>query len=142
MRSRMNHTITSGQVYSCSLDFLLKAKLVRDHGWLCTATVVLGVVLRAAGRCISVFAACRDLAKGPCAQAVMDALSDGLPKTLSVLERRLNEALTEPLPGRMRRRSWEVAIDWHLEPYYGQPEKSRNEIYYGEPKQGTTKFHA
>jgi hypothetical protein len=72
----------------------------------------------------------------------MDALSDGLPKTLPVLERRLNEALTDPLPARMRRRSWEVAIDWHLQPYYGQPEKSRNEIYYGQPKQGTTKFHA
>ena len=42
----------------------------------------------------------------------------------------------------MRRRSWEVAIDWHLQPYYGQPESSGNELYYGEPKLGTTKFHA
>jgi len=142
MRSRMNDTITSGQVYSWALEFLLKARLVKDHGWRCTARVVLSIVLRAAGRGISVFAACRDLAQGPCAQAVMDALSDGLPKTLPVLERRLNEALTDPLPRRMRRRSWEVAIDWHLQPYYGQPERSRNELYYGEPKQGTTKFHA
>jgi hypothetical protein len=142
MRSRMNNTITSGQVYSWALEFLLKAKLVKDHGWLCTARVVLSIVLRAAGRGISVFAACRDLAHGPCAQAVMDALSEGLPKTLSVLERRLNEALTDPLPGRMRRRAWEVAIDWHLQPYYGQPDKSRNELYYGTPKQGTTRFHA
>jgi Transposase DDE domain len=142
MRSRMNNSITAGQVYSWTLELLLKARLVKDHGWLCTARVVLSITLRAAGRCISVFAACRDLAQGPCAQAVMDALSDGLPKTLAVLERRLNEALTDPLPGRMRRRSWEVAIDWHLQPYYGKPERSRNELYYGEPKQGTTKFHA
>jgi hypothetical protein len=115
---------------------------VKDHGWLCTATVVLGIVLRAAGRSISVSGACRDLAKGPSDQAVMTALEDGLPKTLAVLERRLNEALTGPLPRRMRRRAWEVAIDWHLQPYYGQPQKSRNELYYGQPKQGTTKFHA
>lgn len=142
MRSRMNDTITSGQVYSWTLEFLLKARLLKDHGWLCTARVVLSIVLRAAGRCISVFAACRDLAQGPCAQAVMNALSDGLPKTLSVLERRLNEALTDPLPARMRRRSWAVAIDWHLQPYYGEPERSRNEIYPGEPKQGTGRFHA
>jgi hypothetical protein len=142
MRSRMNDTITAAQVYSWTLEFLLKARLVKEHGWLCTARVVLSIVLRAAGRCISVFAACRDLAEGPCAQAVMDALSDGLPKTLPVLERRLNEALTDPLPWRMRRRSWEVAIDWHLQPYYGEPERSRNELYYGQPKQGTTKFHA
>jgi len=142
MRSRMNDTITAGQVYSWTLEFLLNARLLKDHGWLCTARVVLSIVLRAAGRGISVFAACRDLAQGPCAQAVMDALSDGLPKTLPVLERRLNEALTDPLPHRMRRRAWEVAIDWHLQPYYGEPEHSRNELYYGQPKQGTTKFHA
>ncbi len=142
MRSRMNDTLSSGQVYSWTLEFLLQAKRVKDHGWLCTAQVVLSIVLRAAGRCISVFAACRDLVHGPCAQAVMDALAAGLPKTVRVLERRLNEALTDPLPRRMRRRSWEVAIDWHLQPYYGQPESSGNEIYYGEPKLGTTKFHA
>jgi hypothetical protein len=138
----MNYTITSGQVYSWTLTSLLQAKLVKDHGWLCTAQVVLGIVLRAAARLISISAACRDLARGPSDQAVMDALEEGLPKTLPVLERRLNLALTDPLPRRMTRRSWEVAIDWHLQPYYGQPFKSRNELYYGEAKQGTTKFHA
>jgi hypothetical protein len=35
-----------------------------------------------------------------------------------------------------------MAIDWHLQPYYGQPERSRNELYYGKPKQGTKQFHA
>ena len=29
---------------------------------------------------------------------------------------------------------WPVAIDWHLQPHYGQPYKSRNEIYYSKPK--------
>ena len=72
----------------------------------------------------------------------MTALEEGLPKTLSVLERRLNDTLTGRLPRRMRRRAWEVAIDGHLQPYSGEPQKSRNELYYGQPKQGTTKFHA
>jgi len=142
MRSRTNCTITSGDVYSWSQEWLLEARLVKDHGWLCTATVVLGIALRAAGRSISISAACRDLTRGPSDQAVMTALDDGLPKTLAVLERRLNDALAGNLPRRMRRRAWEVAIDWHLDPYYGEPYKSRNEIYYGQPKQGTTKFHA
>jgi putative transposase len=72
----------------------------------------------------------------------MSALEDGLPKTLPVLERRLNEALTGKLPRHMRRRGWKLAIDWHLSPYYGQPQQSRNELYYGKPRQGTKKFHA
>jgi hypothetical protein len=141
MRSGKNCTITSGQVHSWALDWLLQAKLAKDHGRKCTAAVVLSIVLRAAARLISVSAACRDLAKAPSARAVMTALEDGLPKTLSVLERRVNDALIAPLPRNMRRHAWEIAIDWHLQPYYGQPQKSRNELYYGQPKQGTTKFH-
>lgn len=72
----------------------------------------------------------------------MGALEAGLPKTLRVLEKRLNAALTDHLPRRLQRRAWTVAIDWHLVPYYGEPKRSRNEIYYGKPRQGTTKFHA
>lgn len=142
MRSGTNCTITSGEVYRWSRECLLRAKLVRDHGPICTAVVVLAVVLRAAARSISVSAACCDLARAPSNHAVLTALDDGLPKTLAVLERRINEALVGYLPRRMRRRKWEVAIDLHLDPYYGQPHKSRNEIYYGKAKQGTTKFHA
>jgi Transposase DDE domain len=142
MRSTGSHNITSGQVHQWTVDGLMQAKLVKDHGWLCKAAVVFNIVLRAAARSTSVSAACRDLANAPCDQAVMNALGDGLPKTLPVLERRLNEALTSGLPGRMRRRSWEIAIDWHLSPYYGRPHKSRNELYYGKPKQGTKNFHA
>lgn len=141
MRSGKNYTLSSGQVYSWALASLLQVKLVKDHGWRCTALVVLNIMLRAAARSISIHAACRDLAGGPSAQAVMDALEATLPRTLPVLEGRLNEALTGPLPRRMRRRAWEVAIDYHQVPYYGKPEKSRNELCTGKPKQGTKHFH-
>ena len=100
MRSGTNCTITSGEVYSWSRECLLQAKLVKDHGRLCTAAVVLGVVLRAAARSISVSAACCDLGRGPSERAILTALDDGLPKTLVVLERRLNEALVGYLPRR------------------------------------------
>jgi hypothetical protein len=129
-------------VYSWVQKWLLSIRLLKDHGWKCTAQVVLAIVLRAAARKISVSAACDDLSKAPSDQAVMTALEDGLPKTLAALERRLNEALTDQLPRRMRRRRWQVAIDWHLSPYYGQPMKSRNEIVRSKPKQGTASFHA
>ena len=142
MRSRTSHTITSGEVHQWAVQWLLDAKLLADHGWLCTAAVVWSVVLRAAARMISPNAACSDLASGPCGQSVFNALSAGLPKTLKALERRLNEALTGHLSRGMRRHKWEVAIDWHLVPYYGEPKQSRNEIYYGKPRQGTKKFHA
>jgi hypothetical protein len=142
MRSRKNLIVSSAEVHQWALQWLLDAQLLKDHGWLCTAVVVWNVVLRAAARMVSVFAACRDLANAPSSQAVFDALEDGLPRTLSVLEKRLNRALTSSWPRHLQRRSWQVAIDWHLVPYYGQADRSRNELYYGKPRQGTTKFHA
>jgi len=102
----------------------------------------MGIVLRAAARSISVTAACRDMSGAPSDQAILNAVSDGLPKTFPVLEGRINDCLTEKLPPHMLRRSWPVAIDWHLQPYYGKPHKKRNEIYKSKPKQGTSKFHA
>jgi hypothetical protein len=142
MRSGISHTISSHEVHVWALQWLVQAKLLKDHGWLCTALVVWNIVLRAAARCISISAACRDLSAAPSDQALMTALEEGLPRTLRALERRLNEALTCELPARLKRRSWPVAIDWHLSPYYGQPHQSRNELYYGKPRQGTKKFHA
>jgi hypothetical protein len=69
-------------------------------------------------------------------------LEDGLQRTLPVLEKRLNGALTHSWPRRLQRRRWQVAIDWHLVPYYGEAYQSRNEIYHSQSKQGTTRFHA
>lgn len=142
MRSRMRCSISAADVQGWALGWLLQAKLVKDHGPKCTAAMLLTIALRAAARCISICAACRDLAQAPSDQAVMTGLERGLPKTLPVLERRLNEALTDHLPRRLRRRSWPIAIDWHLSPYYGEPFRSRNELYYGKPRQGTKRFHA
>jgi hypothetical protein len=142
MRSRKNYRVSATDVYQWALQWLLDAKLIKDHGWLCSTATVWSILVRAAARMISIFAVCRDLAGAPSQQAVFNALTDGLPRTLSVLERRLNEALAAPLPRCLLRRSWAVAIDWHLLPYYGQPKRSRNELYRSKQQQGTTRFHA
>lgn len=146
MRSRMSSTISANEVHQWALQWLMHAELLKlrstQAARICTVTVIWSILLRAAARLTSVYAACLDLAEAPSQQAVFDALEAGLPKTLTVLERRLNETLTHGIPRRLRRRAWNVAIDWHLQPYYGQPLRSRNELYYGKAKQGTNRFHA
>jgi hypothetical protein len=143
MRSRMNSSVSCSEVHQWALLWLMNAEVLQERGRRskCTSTVVWSIVLRAAARMISVFAACRDLANAPSQQAVFDALEAGLPRTLRVVEKRLNWALTNSWPRRLQRRRWEVAIDWHLIPYYGQAHQSRNEICRSKPKQGTTHFH-
>lgn len=144
MRSRMNSIVSCSEVHQWALLWLMKGELLKERGRRskCTATVVWSIVLRAAARMISVFAACRDLANAPSQQAVFDALLDGLPRTLPVLEKRLNWALTTSWPRRLQGRRWQVAIDWHLVPYYGEAYQSRNELCRSKQRQGTTHFHA
>lgn len=142
MRSRTSSTINCGQLHQWMVEWVLRAKIVKDHGWLCTASMLASILLRAAARSISISAACRDLSDGPSDSAALLALEEVIPKTLKVLERRLNDALTCELPRSTKRRQWPVAIDWHLSPYYGQPDQSYNELYFGKPRQGTKTFHA
>ena len=142
MRPRQEARLSGTQIHRWALQWLLEARLLRDHGPLCTAMAVCNVLLHAAARLVSLLVACRDLSAAPSAQAVFRALQGGLPRTLPVLEGRLNDALLGVGLRRLRRRAWPVAIDWHLVPYYGRPQRSRNEIYCSKPRQGTTRFHA
>lgn len=144
MRSRMNSIVSCSEVHQWALLWLMQAELLKDcGGWKCTPIVVWSLVLRAAAQLTSVFAACRDLSKAPSQQAVFDALKAGLPRTLPVLEKRLNGALTSSSwSPRLQRRRWQIAIDWHLIPYYGQALRSRNELYRYKRQKGTTHFHA
>ncbi len=41
MRSQTCCSIQSGEVHNWAPEWLMQAKLVRDHGWKCTAAVVL-----------------------------------------------------------------------------------------------------
>ena len=142
MRSQTSHSITSDEVQSCVMSWLSKAVALPDHGWKCTAAVVWMLLIRAAARQQSIFAACRDLKDAPSDQAMLNALNDGLPKRPRVLERWLVAALQTKLPRKLIRHAREVAIDWHLIPYHGEPQRSENELYHSAPKSGTTKFHA
>ena len=141
MRSRKDYKLQSSEVHQWALSRLLEAKLAKDHGWLCSAVVVLNVVLRAAARSFSIHAACKDLSKAPSGDAAMIAIEKGLPKTRLVLEDRLNRALAGEWPKSLKRRAWQVAIDYHEVPYYGQPQKTKNQFRRSKPKDGTSKFH-
>jgi len=142
MRSRMDSIVSCSEVHQWALLWLMEAEVLKQRGAGCPCTTVWSIVLRAAARMISIFAACRDLSEAPSQTTVFAALEAGLPRTLPVLERRLNSALTHSWSRRLRRPRWQVAIDWHLAPYYGEAHKSRNELYRSKQKQGTTHFHA
>ncbi len=97
MRSRTNSIITKEEIYGYSENCLSTALRLDYKGRKCTTSVLFRVLLLAAGRVVSVFAACRDLADAPCSRTVLGALSDTLPD-IRELEKRLNRSLTCLLP--------------------------------------------
>jgi putative transposase len=141
MRSRQDYIVTKDEVYGEANFWLQSALRLEYAGTKCTASTLFAVLLIAAARVVSIFAACRDLADAPSDQTIRNALGDSLPE-IRELERRLNLALVTYLPKALRRKARMIAIDLTLIPYHGQPAKDLSEIYRSKPKSGTSHFHA
>ena len=141
MRSREQYIITKDQVHDYANDWLSTSLKLEYRGRKCTAETLLQILLIAAARTVSIFAACRDLADAPCDQTIRNALEASLPD-IAELERRLNLSLHTNLPKALFRKSRRIAIDLTLIPYHGQPHQDEKEIYRSAPKSGTTHFHA
>jgi len=141
MRSPREYIVTKEEVHGYANFWLESALKLEYQGRKCTGQTVLQVLLIAAARVVSIFAACRDLAQAPSDQTIRNALGESLPE-MAELERRLNRALVADIPKALRRRARMLAIDLTLLPYHGQPWRDKREIYRGQSKAGTTHFHA
>jgi hypothetical protein len=135
------YTITAKDVQLHAAQVCQRHVRLQDHGPKCRASVLLTILFYAAARMTSIAAACTALLKAPSDQAVRDALLATLPD-IHELQRRLNRALAGDLPKALRQRRQPLAIDLVLIPYHGQPLNDPDEIYRGQPKSGTSHFHA
>ncbi len=97
MRSQADYIVTKNEVHGYANYWLASSLRLEYEGTQCTASTLLQVLLMAAARVVSIFAACRDLADAPSDQTIRNALAASLPETPE-LERRLNRALATKLP--------------------------------------------
>jgi hypothetical protein len=142
MRSRKKQfTINYQEVHQRVGAVVQKHVSLQDYGYKCRASVLLNILFFAVSRITSIFAACRNLGTVPTQQTVFNALVATLPEE-EELTRRLNAALADDLPKALRKRSQIMAMDLTLLPYHGEPFRDPREIYRGQPKSGTTHFHA
>jgi hypothetical protein len=138
---RGHYTVTRQDVHRYTLDRLTTHLRFPDHSRRCPATVVFQVVLAAAARLCSIFAATRRLATAPSDQTIRTALVGGLPDR-DELERRLNRALAADLPHGLIGTCQPLALDLTLRPYHGKPFRDPAEVYRSQAKSGTSHFHA
>jgi Transposase DDE domain len=107
----------------------------------CTTSVVCAVLAFAAQRLSSLADAGRRLVDAPDGDTILLHLTRQFANA-EELDRRLRAAFAGHLPRAIRRGCWPVACDLTLIPYHGQPFQNPAEIYRGQPKSGTTHFHA
>jgi hypothetical protein len=141
MRSRRDYIVTKAEVHGYAQQWLGTALRLEYQGTKCTGNTLLQILLLAASRVVSIYAACRDLADAPCDQTIRNALGASLPE-MAELQRRLNLALATDLPQALRRKARPIALDLTLIPYHGRPQADEREIYRSRPQSGTTHFHA
>ena len=120
MCSQADYIVTKDEVHGYANHWLGSALRLEYEGTQCTASTLLQVLLIAAARVVSIFAACRDLADAPSDQTIRNALAASLPE-IPELERRLNRALATKLPAALVRKARMIAIDLVLIPYHGLP---------------------
>lgn len=140
MRPR-HHTLRAAEVQSLFAAWIAPVLGPWPPVRRCTLDAVLAVVAYAAARITSISDACARLRDAPNGDTVLLQLIRQLP-SVAELDRRLRSAFGGHLPRAVRRGRWNVAIDTTRIPYHGQPFRDVSEIYRGQPKSGTTHFHA
>ena len=136
-------TLDHHGVQSYCHKLLTKHLRLPDYSKKCTFGLLCCVLLYVAAKATTIKQACRSVTGFPCDQTVYDALEATLPKRLD-LRRRINRTLAATLPRSVRKgkRSYPVAIDLFLIPYYGQPDRDEDRVHIGEEKASTHHHHA
>lgn len=141
MRSDRKSTISAADVQGQASGLIQEHLQFIDYSRKCTGHVILSVLLFAAARRRSVHDACQRLRRAPSDETIRQALLATLPE-IDELQRRVNAALSDRLPRRLLKTKQPVAVDLTEIPYHGEPFRDPEEVRRGQPKSGTTHFHA
>src|ERR1035437_7277013 len=133
--------LNRNHVHRLAAEHLQAHLKFKDYKRKVSTQVLWSLLLAAAARITSLSDACQRLRDGPSDETARKALLATLPD-YATLQRQLNAALAGYIPRTLRKQLQRLAIDLTLIPYHGEPFRDLNEIYRGQPKDGTSHFHA
>lgn len=137
----LQEKLTAKDVRHQTMKTLKKHLTIQTEGYRCQTEMVFDVILKASVENSSIEAVCRDLVDVADSNTIREQLNAALALAqLRQQEDEVNAALTESIPGSMKRTGLEVAIDFHDEPCYAKQEGLRQVTCCGKAKQGTTHF--
>lgn len=111
----------------------------RGRKW--TQDDIYRILVNASTGASTVESVCQELENAPDANTVFFWLKPVESQELRQLEATLNAMLVDRLPPRLNARPRQVAMDFTLIPYHGQPAREEAEIRRGKARSGTTHFH-
>jgi len=133
--------LTDRAVRDAAVERLAAHLPVAVAGYECTTAMVWDVLIQAAVTGRTVEAVCQEL----------DAVSSNTIRTylnaqiqtddLADLERQVNATLVAGVPTQIWAQTWDIAFDFHDEPFYGKSDELLAYTCGGEAKAGTTRFY-
>jgi putative transposase len=134
--------LTDREVLKHAHTVLAEHLPLQADGYTCSTDDLLDVLLGVAANRGTIEAVCADLIGTPDAETVRGYFKDQLRvEDLPELERRLNAALADEIPPRVRRQARDVAMDFHDRPYYGKQAQTTGLWVRGQARDGTTRFY-
>ena len=133
-------TLAPREIRAVANGLVCTALRVKDTKTKITVTRLADVLLSAASHCCSFIAAAQWMLGLPSRETIRRAIESLLPKDYRVLEQQINEGLQALIPKKLakRKRGYQVAIDLHQRPYYGNQDTPG--VLGGAPKAGTKYF--
>jgi hypothetical protein len=132
----LNDEQTLGAAVNCLLEHI---SLETEGGY--SPAEILTILLHAASRGESIEQTARSLEGVPTGNGIRYHLNKFTDMTQ--LEAEVNQALQSRIPPKIAKQAQRVAIDLHLQAYYGEPSPTETPyIYRSAAKDGTTRFYA
>jgi len=130
--------VTADEIAETAIFWILRLLGKRFHGKY-SPNDIASVLALAASRESSPSRICQEHERAPSEGVVRYRLRN---LTLRPLLKRANRLLAEQAAGLLPKRPLKVAVDYTLIPYHGKPRRREDEVVRGQPKCGTTWFHA
>lgn len=134
--------LTDCAVRDAAIDQLRSNLPLDVEGYTCSTEMVLDVLIKAAVTGKTIEAVCQELQDVTTSNTIRTYLNAQMrADALAELERRVNATLVADIPAQVWTQTWDVAFDFHDEPFYGQTPELLAYACAGEAKAGTTRFY-
>jgi hypothetical protein len=140
--SQNNRELSDAVTHQTTIEHLREHQPIAVQGTKVSTEMVLEVLVHAAVNGQSIEASCAALSGSADSNTLRAYVNEAFcEERLEVVEKCVNTALVSKLAKQVRKKSQELVIDLHDQPFYGQSSRMLKYVSRGQAKAGTTYFY-